>query len=355
MMILQIINSLNIGGAEKFVVETALQFKKNGCKVEVLVFDRRESPFVKILTDSGIKVRYTLSKKYLSPLNLLTFIWVVWSSKYKVIHTHLTYSQLWCAIASILNFRGKKIITTEHSNNNNRRSSSILNLVDKFIYSRYATVVCVSESVRESLIGWVKPKSVSKYVVVPNCVDIDKFRKTINQLSRYEFNIDSSDIVVLMVGRMSSAKDQITLIRSVEMLPDSYKCVLVGDGDTFQEVQDSVINKTQIIFTKARTDIPQLMAMCDIYVQSSHWEGLPTTVLEAMAAKKIVLGSKVKGNIDVIPTAQLFEHQNSCQLSELIARYAYTDNATELGEQELIIQKYSLHKVASQLESIYEL
>lgn len=58
--------------------------------------------------------------------------------------------------------------------------------------------------------------------------------------------------------------------------------------------------------------------MCDIYVQSSHWEGMPTTVLEAMAAGKVVLGSKVRGIIDIVPKEQLFEEGNDAQLATMI-------------------------------------
>ena len=128
-MILQVINSFNIGGAEKFVVEFSTQLKRTGEQVEILTFDRHQTAFCKILKSRGINIKYTLSENYLSPLNMLTFAKVMWSKRYSCIHTHLTYAQLWVSLVSLVNFRNKKLFTTEHSNNNNRRKYKFYKLV----------------------------------------------------------------------------------------------------------------------------------------------------------------------------------------------------------------------------------
>ena len=312
MKILQIINSLNTGGAEKFIVEISSQLKQDGHDVEVMYSDR-----------------------------------------YSVIHTHLTYAQLWCAVVSLINFKGKKLITTEHSNFNNRRGNKLLKCIDQFIYSRYKVVMCISQTTRQSLIDWIKPKSQEKFVVIPNCVDIDKFRNIRTPIDRTSFGISYTDKVIMMIGRMSEAKDQITLIKAVEELPGNYKCILVGAGNTIEIVKNSVLNKDKIIFTGERSDISSLLDMCDIYVQSSHWEGLPTTVLEAMAARKVVFGSNVNGNIDIIPKDQLFDQGNVNKLIELIRDLNIENIDCLLQNQEQILQEYSLCKIIKLIENNY--
>lgn len=354
MKVVQIINSLSTGGAEKFVVETALQLKKDGLDVEVIVIDRSDSHFSKTLRDNGIKINYTLSPRLLSPLNFFSFIRIVNSSKYNVVHTHLTYAQLWCSLASLFKFRTTKLVTSEHSNNNNRRGHRLLRIVDKFIYSRYSKVLCVSETTKNSLIEWLCSKNNEKFVVVENCVDTEQFRNVIDPIQKSSLGLSSCDKVVMMVGRMSEAKDQKTLIKAVEMLPKEYKCVLVGGGDTSDKVKSCICDSTRTIMTGNRTDIVQLIAMCDIYVQSSHWEGLPTTVLEAMAAGKVTLGSAVRGVVDIVPEEQLFEHENARELAELITKFTTQDIGKAISTQNEILKLYDVKEIAKKIEKYYE-
>ena len=352
-MILQVINSFNIGGAEKFVVEFSTQLKRTGEQVEILTFDRHQTAFCKILKSRGINIKYTLSENYLSPLNMLTFAKVMWSKRYSCIHTHLTYAQLWVSLVSLVNFRNKKLFTTEHSNNNNRRKYKFYKLVDKFIYSRYDRIFCISESTRISLLDWVLPFNASKYIIIPNCVDIEYFRNA-RSSKREDFGFKNTDKIILMVGRMSDAKDQSTIIRAIEQLEDDYKCLLVGDGEMIAYVRSTVTLLNKTFFTGTRLDVASLLKMCDIYVQSSHWEGMPTTVLEAMAAGKVVLGSKVRGIIDIVPKEQLFEEGNDAQLATMIKNITHERNQSILSKQENVVVNYSLSKITSDILRHYK-
>lgn len=352
-MILQVINSLHIGGAEKFVVETAVRMHKTGHAVEVLILDRSDTPFLSVLRENGIRVRYGLGRSYLSPLNLITVVKILWSGRYEVIHTHLTYAQLWVAVGSLFGFRKVMLITTEHSNENNRRGNRWLRIIDKFIYSRYTKVISISRTVRDSLVGWIKPRDCSKYVVVPNCVDVVRFRNAM-PVARYDLGLNDRPIVVMMVGRMSPAKDQITLLKAVEALPEKYVCVLVGDGETMEEVKKAVSIPDKVIFTGARTDVPELLKMCDVYVQSSHWEGMPTTVLEAMAAGKPVLGARVRGVVDIVPDEQQFEEGNYLQLADMIVGITPEKYDSIVVKQNEIINGYSLPNITNMILAIYK-
>jgi glycosyltransferase involved in cell wall biosynthesis len=77
----------------------------------------------------------------------------------------------------------------------------------------------------------------------------------------------------------------------------------------------------RVTFTGVRTDIPQLLAESDVAVLSSHYEGLPLTAIEAMAAGKPLLASDVDGVHDVVAGAGLlFQHQDYRKLAELIEK-----------------------------------
>ena len=157
-----------------------------------------------------------------------------------------------------------------------------------------------------------------------------------------------------MVGRMSDAKDQSTIIRAIEQLEDDYKCLLVGDGEMIAYVRSTVTLLNKTFFTGTRLDVASLLKMCDIYVQSSHWEGMPTTVLEAMAAGKVVLGSKVRGIIDIVPKEQLFEEGNDAQLATMIKNITHERNQSILSKQENVVINYSLSKITSDILRHYK-
>ncbi len=352
-MILHAINSLGVGGAEVYVVGLVCQMKRRGEDVEVLVLDDRRSHLADRLEREGIRIRRAPRMGLLCPIHFFVFLHLLLSGRYGVVHTHLTYAQLWAAAASLFNFRGVRLCTSEHSTTNRRRGKKVLRLVDRFIFGRHKDVFCISEETRRSLIKWLKVTDTRKYRVVPNCVDIDRFREA-EPLDRGVLGLDGKDKIVLMVGRMTAAKNQQAVIKAVEMLPEEYKCVLVGDGETFNDVAKAITVPGKTIMTGQRSDIAELMKMCDIYVHSSHWEGMPTCVLEAMAAGKVVFGSDVDGIRDLVPDSQLFENGNAGELKRLIESLTPQREKEIIDVQNGIVSEYSLPAVTDTILSAYK-
>lgn len=357
MNVLFIIPNLRIGGAEKMLVELIPQMKQEGVECSVLLFDRESTHFSTLLKNENIQIFYTIRKSFFNLLNIITFLKVIFSRKYDVIHCHLTYPQFWIALVSVCNIRGKKLITTEHSSNNRRRGNALLKCVDKFVYSRFRWVISVSGTVQESLLSWIKPQNTSKYVVIENCVDIKKFR-TAKPASRSEFGINDKDIILVMVGRMTAAKDQACIIQALTLLSDEYKAVLVGDGETIKDNQllaQKLGVKDRVCFTGERNDIANILQMSDIYIQASHWEGLPTAPLEAMAADKPTIGANVPGIHDVLPQNMLYRHADFEDLARLILQVSSrSDISLLLEQQQQILQRFDLVNIMKKHLEIYQ-
>lgn len=356
MNILFVIPGLRTGGAEKMLVELIPQMKREGVNCSLLLFDRKKTHFSTLLEKEDIEIRYTFRQSFFNLLNLITFFNVIFSSKYDVIHCHLTYSQFWIALVSIFNIRKKKLITTEHSSNNRRRGKRLLNFVDKFVYSRFRWVISVSGAVQESLIGWIEPRNTSKYIVIENCVDIKKFSKAQPAL-RCEFGLSEKDIVLTMVGRMTDAKDQACIIKALSLLGDDYKAILVGDGETIgtnRLLAEKLGIGHRVCFTGERNDIAHILQMSDIYIQASHWEGLPTAPLEAMAAGKPTLGADVPGVRDVLSSRMMYRHADAEDLANLILKIsAKADFKELLEEQQQILQRFDLTHIVKKHLEIY--
>jgi glycosyltransferase involved in cell wall biosynthesis len=145
---------------------------------------------------------------------------------------------------------------------------------------------------------------------IPNGVDLLTFGSHLDGRSvRGELGLGLDDEVVLNVGGIRPVKDHPTLVRAfahAHAQRPRARLVLVGtDYDRGQKVELETLAselgvRNDIRFTGVRRDIPELLAMSDIYVNSSTYEGMSNTILEAMAARRPVIATAVGGNVDLV-------------------------------------------------------
>lgn len=120
---------------------------------------------------------------------------------------------------------------------------------------------------------------------------------------------DDSRIKVIMVARFSSQKDQPLLLQAISelQLDDSFEVWLVGEGPLLSAARDyaaqlNIMDKTK--FLGDRSDVADLLDGADIFVLTSHWEGFPITILEAMRAGLPVIVSDVGGCREAVLVGQ---------------------------------------------------
>ena len=112
--------------------------------------------------------------------------------------------------------------------------------------------------------------------------------------------------MVTKIASLTEQKGHEILIEAAGIIVEKNRNVIfliVGDGPRKEELIGLVNEKklsNYFIFTGIRNDIPKIFKITDIFVLSSHWEGLPITVLEAMASKIPVVVTDVGGNEEVV-------------------------------------------------------
>ena len=166
MRILHVITSLRIGGAEKLMVDLLPRMKAGGDVVELCVFDGVKTPFYEELERKGIVI-HALGNSVYSLLNILKLISLI--RKYDIVHTHNTACQYYVAIASC--FVPSRLFTTEHNTDNRRRRNLFWKIMDKWMYGRYESVICISEETKENLLRHLygdKNIQTKKYKVIYN-------------------------------------------------------------------------------------------------------------------------------------------------------------------------------------------
>ena len=138
-----------------------------------------------------------------------------------------------------------------------------------------------------------------------NGVDFEKFDKKneINSLNK-----------ILYIGRISKEKNLKLLIDVVGELKDAqYSCDIIGDGDQLQYIKDYALTKEnadRINFLGKRVDVPEIIKNYDILFLTSYTEGLPTVLIEAIAAKILVLSTDCGGVTEILEDFNFLVVQN---------------------------------------------
>lgn len=292
------------------------RLSQQGHDVELLLMDGTETPFYEQARQSGINVKHLeIGGNIYSPRKLWKML--PWLRRFDVVHTHNTPAQLFAALGSVL--CSVVLYTTEHNTSNRRRGSRWYAVIDRWMYSRYNKVICISDKAQANLIEHLG-KGSSKISTIYNGVNLTKFADA--KPSRTFEDIAPGSKKIIMVAGFRYQKDQPTLIKSLQYLPREFQVFLVGDGERRSEFETLVGQlglNDRIHFMGLRCDIPQLLHAADYVVMSSHFEGLSLSSVEGMAVGKPFIASDVDGLSEVVQGAGvLFEHGNERQLAHKI-------------------------------------
>jgi glycosyltransferase involved in cell wall biosynthesis len=132
--------------------------------------------------------------------------------------------------------------------------------------------------------------------------------------------------VVLAVGRLKAPKDFSTLLHALgRLLPGTYRALIAGDGPEREQLETEARQlglASSVEFLGERNDIPDLIRSSDLFVLSTRSEGLPMSVLEAMAAGLPVVASEVGGIPELVDaeTGVLVPPEDPAALSTAVER-----------------------------------
>lgn len=348
--VLHVISSLEIGGAQRLVSDLLPKLKGEGVEVSLLVNRRLYNEFEEILERANIEILSINSMKNYS----LSLIWTILKlkNKYDIIHAHLFPALYFVAIAGAIG--GAKLVFTEHNTTNRRRHHRIFKWIEKCVYHHYSFVISVSEDVQISIKKWLNVSSPNnmKYQVIQNGINCNSF---VRKKMKGDY-----DVTLLMISRFSEAKDQITVIKAMQYIPENVHVVFIGDGVTrckCEQVADKLHVDDRVHFLGMKNDIPYWISKSDIGLLSSRWEGLPLSVLEMMAGGLPVLASNVDGIRQVVDGAGLLFPQGDERALAVSINHLIEDNNYyhQIAEKCLDRAKlYDIKNTAQQYINVYK-
>jgi glycosyltransferase involved in cell wall biosynthesis len=300
MRVLQVIDSLALGGAEVLVSSLYPGFRQRGIECEYYLLRALGTNLEQELLGQGAHLHAPCSASVYSPLHILSLANHLRSRPYDLVHVHLFPAQLWAACGAQVARLHTPIIATEHSTQARRRRRWY-RFVDHWMYRQYKAVASVSAAASASLAAWL-PEVGNKTFECPNGIDIDAFALATTPGKQALFSLREDTPVIMCVGSLEYAKGHETLLRAVSLIPDAV-LVLVGVGTLSEKLQSLAQElgiASRVRFLGIRVDVAQLLKAADIYVQPSRWESFGIAALEAMAAGKPIVASNIPGLKDVV-------------------------------------------------------
>jgi len=186
-----------------------------------------------------------------------------------------------------------------------RAASALYILLERFaaMLTTRIVVVCEADKARGLAAKIGHPEL---YEIISYAIDAPSFGKAADTRIRRQLGIAGDSLVVGTVACFKPQKaplDYLNLVRAVAAKMPDVVFVMAGDGVLRRAVERFIKRhglERKVILTGWRRDVPQLLAAFDVFVLTSRWEGLPVSVIEAMAASLPVVATHTGGIAELI-------------------------------------------------------
>lgn len=288
------------GGGQISLLELLANIDRT--KLLPLVIVNEEGKLKKEIEKLGVECRI-IHMPSLREVNLFPFFAGFWrifnyarKKKIKLIHSNTSRAALYAGpVAKILSIPLVWHVRVPPSDN----------LLDRLLVLFSSRIIAVSHIVKRRFV-WLKKDIVE---TIYNGVDTRKFSPDMAQDDlRKKFNIDSEDIVIGAIGRLSPEKGLENLISAVRDVANVYpriKVLIVGDGNekyrlSLQERVKDLELSSHIILAGFYEDVPKILRCLDIFTLPSLFEGFNRSLIEAMACGLPVVVTAVGGNVEIV-------------------------------------------------------
>ncbi len=357
------------GGVEQVVRQLCDRLVKRGHTVMILTI--RTCPSLTLETSPGLTIhrvpgldmtKWLGIQQALSTRIFGTSIRLIRNFRPDVIHAHNLFFRTTETAAILKLFFGIPLVTTLHLGKPQGGSwmfNRIIRVYEltfgRFIVHQSDHTIAVSQAVAEhtrQISGHPPPPT-----VIPNGVDTVLFHP--------EQNPGHPAQVVLFVARMVPNKGPKTLVRAAALVLHHHpqaQFVLVGDGPLRNQLQEQVNHlgiEQAVQFLGLRHDVPDLMRQANVFVRPSTLEGMPLTILEAMASGLPVVATPVGGTPELVKdgvNGYLVPVNDHDALANSIIKLLDNPSLAEkMGQRgrEMVEMDYTWDAAAEQTERVY--
>jgi glycosyltransferase involved in cell wall biosynthesis len=250
---------------------------------------------------------------------------------------------------------------------------------ERYLAGLSDAIVAISDVQKKELSGDFRIAAPDKFQVIPLGLDLDNF--IVNQDEkrhqfRTEFDLGDDTVAIGIIGRLVPIKNHSLFLKGLKYVLDNtslkVKTFIVGDGESrvsIQQMANSLgikytthtdsFHPEPLIFTSWRTDVDTIFAGLDIIALTSLNEGTPVSLIEAQAAGKPIVSTRVGGIADVVLESK------TALLSEITDEKTFSDNLLMLvndpslrrrfsnAGKDYVINKFSYHRLVNDMSGLY--
>ncbi len=358
MRVLHIIESLDFGGAEKIVVSLA-----NGMADahDVAICCLKHVGVLGAELDKRIPV-FCLDKgegnDFLLPLRLAALIK---KNNFDVVHTHNWGVFLEGGLAGTL--AGVKLLHTVHGpytdyppSWRSRIKLALRHFLERLLSRRFYRIIAVSDAIREYIEKTIHINA-KRLLTIHNGIPTTNVRPTTRS--------QKTSVAFMTVGRLAPIKNHAMMLRAFAEIAKTNahtRLIIVGDGPARIQLESSIKEnhlEDKISLLGFRADIDNLLRDADIFLLTSHYEGISIALLEAMRAGLPVIATAVGGMSEIVRdgfTGVLVADDDHITLAKAMIRLADSQTLRdEMGKQAYayFIKEFSLATMLSRYQSLY--
>lgn len=364
--IFHLINTLSAGGAELHLLTLCKYLKRQGVEM-VVAYMREHVKGSRLLCadfeKEGIRVIPVLADGHYKWRFLVNLMRLLREEKPDILHTHLPRADFAGAIGHLI-YPSIALVCSVHGIYYKSWSGRWTLPLFKWIWRRADSVVAISQAVKDWLIQARFAPS-EKVTVIHYGIEPKKFIRPNSELQKnWDLN---KKVVVGSIGRLDPIKGHDTLINAMpEVLnraPNSILLIAGHDPKEYGKTLQTLINNlglhNQVKLVGFQSDVSSFLHVLDIFALASLSEGFGQVLIEAMAARKPVVASRIAPLTEIVidgETGFLVKPGNPKGFAEAISWLLnHADKAKLMGErgQELILEKFTAERMAEATLELY--
>jgi len=218
-----------------------------------------------------------------------------------------------------------------------------------------------------------------KFRVIPLGLDLDHFvsdQEDKRKKFREEFGLNDETVAIGIIGRLVPVKNHLLFLKGIKHIMNNYagkfKAFIIGDGESRLSIEQAAkqlgisfsthadnSHPHPLIFTSWRTDVDTICAGLDIVTLTSLNEGTPVSLIEAQAAGKPIVSTRVGGIADVVEenrTALLSaiddEKGFAGNLLQMVSDPSLREHFSNAGK-EYVLNKYGYRRLVNDMSTLY--
>lgn len=350
--VLQVIGSMNMGGAENFIMNLYRNIDKE--KIQFDFISHKSGIFDDEIRKLGGKIYYLDYVTKVGPIKYKKVLNMFFKkhNEYKILYTHIDQtSGIVLDVARKYNF--EKLIVHSHSTNNS--NNVLVNMYKKTLQKKIIKYANIRLACSDAAGKWLYRGL--DFRVINNGIDIEKFyyKEEFRNEIRNELNISKESFVIGHVGRFCQVKNHdmlIDIFYEYNKYNNNSYLLLVGDGPLKEEIEkkcEKLKIKDKVKFLGIRKDVNKIYSAMDVFVFPSFHEGFPVTVVEsACSGVPMLLSDKITNEVKFYDKIKFLGISDS---SEWVNEIKNVKNSREVILSEKL-KRFDAKTISKEYESI---